>query len=130
MAKKPKVPAFEFSPFGRKQLKLLTWWQEDSPVSDRFMVVADGAIRSGKSVACITSFMLYVMTHFNYMNAAIAGRTVLSVRRNIVQPLNQIAVCLNMDIIDHRSENYLEVNYNGVSNYIYLFGGKISLLPR
>ena len=48
MAKKPKVPAFEFSPFGRKQLKLLTWWQEDSPVSDRFMVVADGSIRSGK----------------------------------------------------------------------------------
>lgn len=130
MAKKPKVPAFEFSPFGRKQLKLLTWWQEDSPVSDRFMVVADGAIRSGKSVACITSFMLYVMTHFNYMNAAIAGRTVLSVRRNIVQPLKQIAVCLNMEILDHRSENYLEVSYNGVSNYIYLFGGKISLLPR
>ena len=43
LAKKPKVPAFEFSPFSRKQLKLLTWWQEDSPVSDRFMVVADGS---------------------------------------------------------------------------------------
>lgn len=94
------------------------------------LYLTDDFIVTHNTVSCITSFMLYVMTHFNYMNAAIAGRTVLSVRRNIVQPLKQIAVCLNMDIIDHRSENYLEVNYNGVSNYIYLFGGKISLLPR
>ena len=55
MAKKPKVPAFEFSPFSRKQLKLLTWWQEDSPVSDRFMVVADGSIRSGKALTNVNT---------------------------------------------------------------------------
>lgn len=125
-----EIPPFEFKPFSRKQLKILTWWQENSPVSDRFMIVADGSIRSGKSVVCISSFLLYIMTHFNYMNAAMAGRTVLSLRRNIVQPLKQIAKTLNMEIIDHRSENYLEVIKGDVSNYLYLFGGKISLLPR
>ena len=119
-----EIPPFEFKPFSRKQLKILTWWQENSPVSDRFMIVADGSIRSGKSVVCISSFLLYIMTHFNYMNAAMAGRTVLSLRRNIVQPLKQIAKTLNMEIIDHRSENYLEVIKGDVSNYLYLFGGK------
>ena len=27
---------------------MLTWWQDNSPVSDRFMIVADSSIRSGK----------------------------------------------------------------------------------
>ena len=53
-----EIPPFEFKPFSRKQLKILTWWQENSPVSDRFMIVADGSIRSGKSVVCISSFLL------------------------------------------------------------------------
>ena len=130
MAIKNKMPAFKFSPFSKKQLKLLTWWQDNSPVSDKFMVVADGAIRSGKSVACILSFVMYVMTHFNYQNSAIAGKTVLSVRRNIVQPLKQIAQNINVEVIEHRSENYLELIKGDIVNYVYLFGGKLSLLPR
>ena len=54
----------------------------------------------------------------------VTHNTVLSLRRNIVQPLKQIAKTLNMEIIDHRSENYLEVIKGDVSNYLYLFGGK------
>lgn len=125
MASKPtKVPAFKFSPFSKKQLKLLTWWQDDSPYKDMFMIVADGAIRSGKSITAILSFMLYIMHNFNYMNAAIAGKTVMSVRRNIVQPLKQIAGAIGIEIVEHRSENYLELIYGNVTNYVYLFGGK------
>ena len=47
--KKIKLNAFKFQPFSKKQMQLLTWWQEDSPVSDRFICVADGSIRSGKA---------------------------------------------------------------------------------
>ena len=39
---------FKFKPFSEKQLKILNWWQEGSPTSDRFFVVADGSIRAGK----------------------------------------------------------------------------------
>ena len=85
MAIKNKMPPFKFAPFSKKQLKLLTWWQDNSPVSDKFMVVADGAIRSGKSVACILSFVMYVMTHFNYQNSAIAGKS-LNVDSEIPTP--------------------------------------------
>ena len=94
------------------------------------LYLTDDFIVTHNTIACITSFILYVMTNYNYMNAAVAGKTVLSLRRNIVQPLKQIAKTLNMEIIDHRSENYLEVIKGDVSNYLYLFGGKISLLPR
>ena len=94
------------------------------------LYLTDDFIVTHNTIACITSFILYVMTNYNYMNAAVAGKTVLSLRRNIVQPLKQIAKTLNMEIIDHRSENYLEVIKGDVSNYLYLVGGKISLLPR
>lgn len=46
--KKIQLQGFRFKPFSTKQLKLLTWWQENSPVKDKFMVVADGSIRAGK----------------------------------------------------------------------------------
>ena len=88
------------------------------------LYLTDDFIVTHNTIACITSFILYVMTNYNYMNAAVSGKTVLSLRRNIVQPLKQIAKTLNMEIIDHRSENYLEVIKGDVSNYLYLFGGK------
>ena len=54
-----------------------------------------------------------------------AGKTVMTVRRNIVQPLKQIARAIGIEIVEHRSENYLELIYGNVTNYVYLFGGKI-----
>ena len=60
----------------------------------------------------------------------VTHNTVLSVRRNIVQPLKQIAQNINVEVIEHRSENYLELIKGDIVNYVYLFGGKISLLPR
>lgn len=119
-----KINAFEFKPFSDRQLKLLTWWQDDSPINDRFICVADGAIRSGKSVVCVLSFILYVMTHFNQQQAAIAGKTVMSVRRNIVNPLKQILLTIGYELIEHRSENYLEIIDGETTNFVYLFGGR------
>lgn len=94
------------------------------------LYLTDDFIVTHNTVSCILSFVMYVMTHFNYQNSAIAGKTVLSVRRNIVQPLKQIAQNINVEVIEHRSENYLELIKGDIVNYVYLFGGKISLLPR
>ncbi len=51
-----KVPKFNFVPFSKKQLQLLTWWKEGSPYSAFDVVIADGSIRSGKTVSMALSF--------------------------------------------------------------------------
>ena len=48
--KKPKkLVGFEFKPFSAKQLKVLNWWSEGSPVKNKRMMIADGSIRAGKA---------------------------------------------------------------------------------
>lgn len=122
--KKIKLQGFKFKPFSAKQLKLLTWWQENSPVRDKFMIVADGSIRAGKTVAMILSFVLFVMKTFNQQNAAMCGKSVGSFRRNVLVPLKQMLLSMNYDIIEHRSENYVEIIKGDKVNYFYIFGAK------
>lgn len=42
---------FQFRPFSVKQRKVLNWWCDDSPVKDYDGIIADGAIRSGKTIS-------------------------------------------------------------------------------
>ena len=63
---------FQFQPFSKKQLALLSWWGKDSPYKDKFLCVADGSVRSGKTVVAITSFVLFLMSNFNYQNASVS----------------------------------------------------------
>ena len=44
-----KVQVFKFQPFSKRQKQVLTWWMQKSPVKDYDGVIADGAIRSGKT---------------------------------------------------------------------------------
>ena len=103
---------------------MLNWWAEDSPVKDKFMCIADGSVRSGKTVACLLSFMMYTMTNFEQQNFAIAGKSVGAVRRNLIIPLKSMLISLGYECIEHRSENYLEIIYKDNTNYYYLFGLK------
>ena len=52
-----KIQVFKFQPFSRKQKQVLTWWLPDSPVKDYDGIIADGAIRSGKTVCMSLSFV-------------------------------------------------------------------------
>lgn len=116
--------AFKFQPFSKKQLELLSWWTKDSPYKDKFICVADGSVRSGKTIVAITSFVLFLMSNFNYQNASISGKTVMTARRNLVNPLKQICLTLGVEVIDHRSENFLELRQGKTCNLVYIFGGK------
>lgn len=124
-----KHGTFDFKPFSDKQMKLLTFWHEDSPVKDKFMIVADGSIRAGKSIAMSLSFVLFVMNNFNDMNAVIASKSVGSVRRNIIPSLKAMLLTIGFECIDHRSENYLEIKYENKVNYFFIFGGELNLPP-
>lgn len=123
-----KVPKFNFVPFSRKQLQLLTWWTDLSPYKDFDVVIADGSIRSGKTVSMALSFTLWAMTSFNGQNFAICGKTIHSARRNVIQPLKQMLQSRGYQIHDVRNENLLIIRHKEgdkeVVNYFYIFGGK------
>lgn len=112
-----------FKPFSRKQLKVLSWWKVDG-IKDKYdSIIADGSIRSGKTVSMSISFIFWAMATFSDCNFAICGKTVNSCRRNVIKPL------INMlkhryDIKDKRSENLLIISKDGKSNTFYIFGGK------
>ena len=122
--KKKNEVSFKFKPFSEKQLKLLNFWAEGSPVAHKDFVIADGSIRSGKTTAILLSFVLYVMSKFEYQNAGICSKSISIAKRNLIAPLKQMLYSLGFEVNENRSSNYLEI-YNGeVFNVFHLFGGK------
>lgn len=113
-----KTPAFEFKPFSLKQKKLLTWWTEVSPYHDYDMVIADGAIRSGKTIAMIDSFLTWSLFTFQYQAFIIAGRSMGALKRNVLRPMFQILAAKGIPYRYHRSEHYVQIG----TNTYYCFG--------
>lgn len=70
------------------------------------------------------SFVVWGMAEFDQQNFILAGKTIGSLRRNVVAPLKRMLLGRGMVCIDHRADNMLEVAYGGHINYFYLFGGK------
>lgn len=73
--------------FSKKQLKLLTWWYPESRDSGYDAIICDGAVRSGKTVCMSLSFVLWAFARFDGGDFAICGKTIRSVRRNVLVPL-------------------------------------------
>ena len=116
--------SFHFSPFSQKQKKVLTWWCQNSPVNEKDGIIADGAIRSGKTVSMSLSFIIWAMSSFNGQNFAMCGKTIGSFRRNVLFWLKLMLRSRGYSITDHRADNLLVVRKNGKENYFYIFGGK------
>lgn len=116
--------SFHFFPFSQKQKKVLTWWCQNSPVNEKDGIIADGAIRSGKTVSMSLSFIIWAMSSFNGQNFAMCGKTIGSFRRNVLFWLKLMLRSRGYSITDHRADNLLVVRKNGKENYFYIFGGK------
>ena len=116
--------SFKFQPFSQKQKQILTWWVPTSPVKDYDGIIADGAIRSGKTVCMSLSYVLWAMTTFNGCNFGMCGKTIGSFRRNVLFWLKQMLKSRGFKVVDHRSDNMLEISRGEVLNYFYIFGGK------
>lgn len=119
-----KQAIFHFRPFSKKQMKLLTWWLPESGVSHYDGIIADGAIRSGKTVSMSLSFVIWAMETFNEQNLAMCGKTIGSFRRNVLSVLKPMLLSRGYKYKDHRADNMFEVTYNNKTNYFYIFGGK------
>ena len=115
---------FKFEPFSKKQMQLLTWWLPESGVSHMDGIIADGAIRSGKTVSMSLSFVVWGMETFNEQNFAMCGKTIGSFRRNVLTVLKPMLLSRGYKFKDHRADNLLEITKGNKTNYFYIFGGK------
>ena len=90
-ARLAKTAGFRFKPFSRRQLQLLNWWRDGSPYADNHIVLADGAIRSGKTTAMIASFLNFTQEQFSgrgeEIDFILAGRSINVLDRNVVAPM-------------------------------------------
>jgi len=116
--------SFRFSPFSPKQKTLLGWWRPESDLSVHDGVIADGAVRSGKTLAMSLGFVLWAMNSFDGENFAICGKTLGSVDRNILVWLRQTLPGRGYTVSEQRSRHLLTVSRGARSNRFYCFGGK------
>lgn len=115
---------FHFQPFSRKQRMVLNWWCDTSPVKDMDGIIADGAIRSGKTVSMSLSFVFWAMTSYNGQNFAMCGKTIGSFRRNVLFWLKLMLKSRGYTVVDHRADNLVIISKGDITNNFYIFGGK------
>ncbi len=71
----------------KKQLRVMTWWCDGSPYKDKDAIICDGAVRSGKTLFMCLSFVCWAMRRFDGMKFGICGKTIVSLRRNVIDML-------------------------------------------
>lgn len=106
-----------------KQLTVMRWWTTDK-LGKKDGIICDGAVRSGKTYAMSHSFVMWSMSNFSYRDFAFCGKTITSLRRNVIEPLKLSLANDGFGVRDVKSKNYLDVRRGGFRNRYYLFGGK------
>lgn len=116
---KTKNKSFTFMPFSPKQLRLMNFWREGSPHRDCNMVIADGAVRSGKTIAMICGFFMWSLNSFEGETFILAGKTIGALKKNVIEPALKIlrAWGLQFHYVSSGDEARLEVG----SNVYYLY---------
>lgn len=98
----------------------MTWWQ-----SQRWeAVICDGAVRSGKTFSMGLSFFLWAQARFDGKQFGLCGKTIGSLRRNLLSELVPYLRRTGMNVREQRSENLLIVRFAGHENRYLLFGGR------
>ena len=106
-----------------KQRQVLTWWKPGSSHFHKEAIFCDGAVRSGKTLAMGLSFFIWASVCFDGEQFGLCGRTILSLRRNVLNTVLPRLEGLGAVCREKRSENLLTVKFLGHENRFYLFGG-------
>ncbi|MBP5467888.1 MAG: PBSX family phage terminase large subunit, partial [Candidatus Riflebacteria bacterium] len=104
--------------FSEKQKEIIRFTKDNNRI-----LICDGAVRSGKTMAMSLSFILWAMANFNDTNFAICGKTVSSAERNIVRPIQTLI----QGIFEFKymiSNRCLVITSGKKQNFFYFFGGK------
>lgn len=112
-----------YQKLSKRQKLAMLWWNQPK-FQDRDAIICDGSIRSGKTVSMAVGFILWSMSRFNGQTFGICGRTIQSLRRNVIIHLSDW-VPPDLRITEKRQENKLIVSDGcGRGNVYYLFGGR------
>lgn len=109
--------------FSTRQLQIMTWWVHPK-TKDMDGIIADGAIRSGKTLPMSLSFVLWSMSTFNGQQFSMSGKTIETFRRNVLRTLKSILQARGYKVEERRTENAVTISKGGVENTYYIFGGK------
>lgn len=112
------------SSFSPKQKTVLTWWTGKSPHREKEAIICDGAVRSGKTLSMGIGFFLWAMCCFDGSRFGLCGRTIISLRRNVLGEVLPVLKELGFFCREKRSENLLTVRWRNRENRFYIFGGK------
>lgn len=109
--------------FSKRQLLAMSWWARPK-FKHHDAIICDGSVRSGKTVCMANGFLLWSMKNFNDQSFGICGKTIQSLRRNVILNLSDWMGGI-LKIEEHRSENKLVISDGrGRTNSYFLFGGR------
>lgn len=120
MPKRKKRPVkFDFKPFSEQQRRLIHWWRPVTSVSRNNYVIADGAIRSGKTIAMIIGFLTWSQEMFSGQTFILAGKTMGALKKNVIRPMLQILEAWGWPYIYIRSGTDARIEIGSNSYYLY-----------
>ena len=113
-----------YAGFSPKQKRVLTWWLPGGREEGWEAIVCDGAVRSGKTLAMGLSFFLWASCCFQKQRFGVCGKTIASLRRNVLTEILPKLQELGATWREKRSENLLTLSFLGHENQFYVFGGR------
>ena len=107
-------------PISNKQRQIMAF-----PFTKYDALICDGAIRSGKTVFMMLSFVDDAMRRYNNQRFGICGKTVDSTVKNIIMPyLSLVYAKKKYNIQWKRTDKTLVVSKDNITNTFEIFGGK------
>ena len=79
---------------------------------NRDIIITDGAVRSGKTIATIDGFITWSQYTFDNQNFILAGKSMGALKRNVIRPMLQVLNAKGFKYNYNRSENYIEIGTN------------------
>jgi len=110
-----------FVPFSVQQRKVLTWWTDKSPHKDKDGIIAEGSVRSGKTMPMTLSFVFWSLKTHHDQNFIVGGKSMGALKRNVIKPLISMMAALKVPVKYHRSTDDPHLIIG--TNTYYLFGG-------
>ena len=110
--------------FSKQQRIVLNWWKRSSPYYGKEAIICDGAVRSGKTLCMGLSFFLWASSQFSGARFGVCGKTIASLRRNVLTELLPKLRAIGFSVTEKRTENLVRVAYHGHTNDFYVFGGR------
>lgn len=107
--------------FSEKQLQILKF----PYIKNYQALIADGSIRSGKTIAMLIGYITWAMNNFNKTSFALCGKTVKVAERNLIKVLWNIQYFhteFSMNYV--KNDSLLTIKRGNKTNYFYIFGGK------